>query len=884
MRKCIVFVGTTVLMLIGAVAHGQSWQEAIGPTEHNFFEIKEKAEQWFAERNAFKMKDLREIPRVNGERNFDKEYHKFQRWVWFWQDRVHPDGSFPDLRKNLSVYKKSHSKSHQKNIGPQWINITQTWSTSGYNGMGRTTCMAFHPTDVNTWWVGAPNGGIWRTTDGGTTYTSLGDELPYSAVGSIVVDPTNTEVIYLGMGENNAWWEPSIGVMKSVDGGETWSTTGLSWNLSNGPALSKVVMDPTDNLTLMAAADNGMWRTTDGGISWNVVQQGYFADIEYHPTNPSIVYAGEYDYWGNSDVWKSTDAGQSWTKVSALGQTQTNIRLEVTAADPDRLAVMFTGTDELYMSYDAGVTFTYRGSVPATDGMVISQTVANRMYVGQLDVHKSTNGGSSFNQISLWYNGGGGLHTVHADTRNTAYNPLTPNMVWFCNDGGIYRYNEVTDDFEDFSDGLIIMQYYSLACSQTEPQMLIGGTQDNGGRKRLPNGNWVATNGGDAMVTAIDPTDEDVFYTTYVYGELYRTTDGWNNDTYNSISDNIQGGTPPGKWVTPYVIDPNDNETLVAGYDDIYRTTNRGSSWTKISDSLANGATIRTLAVAPSNSSVIYAAVNNRIYKTSNLGSSWQMYNPPLPSSVEISSIAVHPNDPDQIWFTLTGFINTKKVYYSPDGGLSWSNWTGSLPNFPVNTIIYEDGSNDAMFIGTDIGVYYRNANMSDWIFWSVGMPNTVVTDFDIQYSDGIIRASTYGRGILERDLCDDNIDTDNDGVTDCQDLCPEDPDKLEPGDCGCGIPDTPICAVVGIEEAPETAFSIYPNPTNGELTVDIAAANGQNYQLEVLNVQGQRVSEVSRVLPGNNVIDLSSLSEGLYWLRFTAGDEQHMERIVITK
>jgi photosystem II stability/assembly factor-like uncharacterized protein len=880
------FRATILVVLLLATAFpasAQSWQNAIGPTENNFLVIKAKADAHFDSKGQTDPTLYRAIPSAEGARNFDKDYIKYQRWVWFWESRVMADGSFPDLTENFQAYKRLQNSNAEKNLGPQWENITQTSSTSGYNGMGRTTCMAFHPTDANTFYIGAPRGGIWKTTDGGNTYAALGNDLPYSAVGSIIVDHQDPNTLYIATGENRGWWEYSLGVMKSVDGGISWNQTGLSYSFTNGVHLAEVVMSPANNNVLLAATSSGIRRSDDGGDTWINTQAGDFSDLQYHPTDTDIVYAALNDYWGSSEVFTSIDGGQSWTQTSNFGLPTTQIRLAVTAADPDKVLAMFTDGNELYTSNDAGQSFSYTGQVPASDGIIISQTNANRVWVGQLDVYESNNGGSSFNQISIWY-GGQALPAVHADTRNTAHNPLVPSKMWFCNDGGIYSFNENNNTFTDHSDGLIIMQYYSLACAQSDSEFLIGGTQDNGGRQRISGTTWSSTNGGDAMVTAIDPTDKDVFYTTYINGQLYRTTDGWNNDTYNDISANIPGGQPNGKWVTPYVIDPNSNTTLVAAYDDIYRSTDRGDSWTQLSTNLAGGEVFQTVAVAPSNSDVIYASWENTVYATIDLGTTWSSLNPPVSNSQAITSIDVHPTDANTFWITLDSYVASKKVYQTNDGGQTWNNWTGSLPNVPVNTIIYENGSNDALYIGTDIGVFYRNASMSDWTWWSVGMPNTVVTDIDIQYSAGIIRASTYGRGIFERDLCDDALDTDLDGITDCQDLCPEDPDKIEPGDCGCGIPDTEPCFSVGQSDLDaEVEVSLYPNPSNGQFTLEIDA-KGEELTLEVLNLQGQLVHTQSELPKGTNSIDLTHLAKGLYWVKIYGNETQIVRECVLVE
>jgi hypothetical protein len=237
-------------------------------------------------------------------------------------------------------------------------------------------------------------------------------------------------------------------------------------------------------------------------------------------------------------------------------------------------------------------------------------------------VHKSTDGGVNWTTETWWYQNPP-YATVHADQRNVAFHPLRPDTLYFCNDGGLYSYSEGMNDWTELTDGFVTTQFYKMAHSQTDPMMIIGGTQDNGGRLRLSNGLWRATNGGDAMEVAIDPTDDDIIYTTYVNGKLYRSMDRWVNDTYYCISDNIPGGTPNGSWVAPYMLDPTDEQTLVAGYDDVWRTTDRGATWSALSSSIFNGSNIECLMVATSDPNIIWISSDTSLKMTSNMGSSW---------------------------------------------------------------------------------------------------------------------------------------------------------------------------------------------------------------------------------------------------------------------
>lgn len=734
------------------------------PESANFFKICKTNEKEFKKEGTNKIGEPGEF--------VDDEYSKFKRWQWFWKDRILPDGSFPDISNNMKYHSVAQklSKAYwsgEDRSDPTWKLISQTSTTGGYNGMGRTTCTAFHPTDANTFYVGSPQGGLWKTTNNGQSYAPLTDALPYTAVGSCVVDPVEPNTIYITCGDHSGWWTYSIGVYKSTDGGTTWAPTGLMYTLAQGVAMFKLLIDPFDHNLIYLAASNGVYKSVNGGVQWTKVKDGFYSDIAFEP-GTSNLYAAQHDYWGSSEIYSTTNKGLNWSKLSNFNMKYNWIRLAVSPANPSILAASNSSDNSLYVSYSKGANLNKIGNMPAQSNgnaenavLFISPTNANVFYAGYVNIYKSTTGGTNWKQQTLWY-GGGGYPEVHADHHNITYSPINKKQIWFNCDGGVYRYDETADSWTDFSKGLAITQFYRIAISQKDSKFMIGGTQDNGGRKMLSNGNWAATNGGDAMEVAIDPTNDNIIYTTYVNGKLYRSNDKWVNDQYYEISSKIPGGKPNGSWITPYMIDPNASSTLVAGYNDVFITTNKGESWAKISNSLTGSVdnTLNCLQIAASDSKIIYCSRNNTLYKTINQGTNWSTIT--VPDNGDITSITIHPTNSNIIWLTKNGYNAGQKVYKSTNGGNSWVNISGTLPNIPVNCMIYEKGSKDALYIGTDIGVYYRSNNLTDWVPFTLGLPNTEVSDLEIQYEKKLIRAATYGRGIWESALAQPELITPN--------------------------------------------------------------------------------------------------------------------------
>jgi photosystem II stability/assembly factor-like uncharacterized protein len=290
---------------------------------------------------------------------------------------------------------------------------------------------------------------------------------------------------------------------------------------------------------------------------------------------------------------------------------------------------------------------------------------------------------------------------------------------------------------------MITTQFYRLSVSQTNSNLTIAGAQDNG-TKRLSSTGWTDVMGGDGMECIIDYSNANYMYGTYPNGSMARSTDG--GESFSSLT------TPEdGDWVTPFVIHPTNSQVLFAGFKQVYKSTNRGTSWTRLSNFTDSTATLSVLAISPSNPNYLYACKGSSIRRTTDGGTSWSTMTSPVDRT--ITYIAVHQSNPNKIWASISGFVAGQKVYQSTDGGSSWTNISGTLPNVPANTIIYQNNFNGRLFVGTDIGVYYRDSTASDWVDFNTNLPNVVIDELEIQYSTSKLRAATFGRGLWEAEL-----------------------------------------------------------------------------------------------------------------------------------
>jgi hypothetical protein len=726
-------------------------------------------------------------------------YKQFRRWEWYWEQRVNANGSFPP---NDIVVKEWSKYLDQQVDSPQTPGSTGNWtpkgpnsSEGGYAGIGRINCIAFHPTNFNTFWVGTPAGGLWKTTNFGSTWTTVTDNMPVLGVSDIAINPTNPNIMYIATGDGDGGSlsgctgspegdTKSIGVLKSIDGGQTWNQTGMNWSVTEAKLIRRLIINPSDPNTLYAAASDGIWKTTNSGTTWtNIFLSNpvtYFMDIEFKPGDPNTIYASTYTLYGNAEIKISYDGGTTWYTTSLVDDI-IRIDLAVSASFPNLIEGICANTNGAFAGWvessdsfnnyswyaaELGTGNLLSGSYPLTTNTTTGQgsydlayainpTNSNERYLGGIVTYKTTDGwNSNLNLANFWAgapNGNPGVPIVHADKHFLTFHPLNPAYLFECNDGGLYWTNNGGTTWNDISNGLQISQIYRIGNSVSDAQDIICGLQDNGS-KEYYSGTWYDVTGGDGMECAIDPANGYIMYASYVNGTLYRTMDGWGSKI--TISNNLPGGQQPGAWVTPYILDPNNPQTIYAGYNDVYKSTNRGDSWTQISSGITQGYSLRSLAVAPSNSQYIYAAKFSAIYKTINGGGSWIDITtglPPYPA--RISYIAVSPTDPNTVFVSMSGYVFGNKVFKSTNGGSSWSNISGSLPDLPVNCIVYQTGSNEGLYIGTDVGVYYKNAAMSDWIYFSTGLPNVVVTELEIHYGSGKLRAATFGRGLWESDL-----------------------------------------------------------------------------------------------------------------------------------
>lgn len=742
-------IGAQAQNLSADTAQYPYWIEMMQDQDANFFQTVRAFESYWSGR---------EVTKGSG-------YKPFKRWEYMMRQRVAPDGTRPAPDAQQKALEQFRAKKNTSDRNGNWISLGPDAVPSGYNGyrgLGRIAAIAFDPVDGDKIYVGAPAGGLWVTENHGESWQVLTDHLPTLGVSSIVVNSENPDQILIGTGDRDAGDAPGLGVWRSDDGGENWQ---VSNDGMGNKTVGRMVAHPDNPDEILAATSGGIYKSTNAGISWELKAGANFKELVYKPGNPDVVYAAS-----GGNFFRSEDGGENFNQISNGLPGGARGVIGVSPADPEVVYFFLTNSDSfkgLYRSTDSGTSFELRSNSPnimswdcngGSGGqawydldIAVDQQDANVIIAGGVNSFKSVDGGSTWAIRSHWY-GGCGVQSVHADLHILEYSPVTGEL-FVGNDGGIYWTNNGGVSWTEITNGLVISQAYKLGQSRTNSDYVVNGYQDNGTSTFIGDG-WVNVGGGDGMECAYDPTDDKFSYTTVYYGSIDRH---YNHNYQGQIAgEGVNGITESGAWVTPFLIDHEDGNVMFVGYKNVWRSSNikAGSTssvqWTKIS-SMSNS-DMNVLVQSPVNTNILFASSGNRLYYTDNaknLAVSWTVLTGNLPSNNTITALEPSPFDDKVIYMA-----QQDKLYKSLDSGINWENITGSLTGMQINSIAFYHNSIEGLYVGTDVGVYFKDANMDDWISFSEGLPaSTKVTEIEFYYdpenpSGDLLRAATYGRGL----------------------------------------------------------------------------------------------------------------------------------------
>ncbi len=744
-----------VLLVLACVAplSAQPWRANLPDNETNFYRIRAEFRKYWSSR-AFDIRGSEE----------GKPWIIYKRWEWLMEPRSYPTGELPSpdiLQRRMREFgaAKPLGAAPQGAAAASWTPLGPAVVPSG-GGEGRINAIAVNPANTSIIWAGASSGGLWKSTDGGSSWSTTTDAFATLGISAITLDPADPATIYIATGDADGLDTYSVGVLKSTDAGVSWNPTGLSWSGSAGYSIYSLVADPDNSQILLAAGRQGIFRTTNGGSTWNNIAAGNFKDLAVDPLNSSVWYAARRAV----GIYKSTNTGVTFTQLTVGLPTTGFTRIAIALAPSQTSTVYglfvnaFDGFYGLYMSTDAGASWTQQSNSPnilswdgtGSDGQgsydLVLDVAPNNpaiVFVGGINIYKSTNSGTHWTKITNWYTGTPNPY-VHADQHALTFIPGSSTSFLEGNDGGLFLTTNSGSSWTDKSAGLAVTQFYRIGPSATNANRIYAGAQDNG-TDRFLSGAWSRIIPGDGMTALIDYTNESIGYGELYYGDIYRTTNGGSSWTEISLGIPDTGG-----WVTPYALNPVNPKSIYVGDKGVYKSTNRGSTWTTLTGAL-DPTELVALAIAPSDSNRIYAATYSRAWVSTNGGTAWSEITGGLPAAA-LTYLAVHPSNPATAYATFSGYGSTK-VFKTTSSGGSWIDVSSGLPSIPVNCIAINPSSPSDLYVGTDQGVYYSPTGGSNWSAYSTGLPNVIVNELAVHTGTNKLRAATYGRGLWESPL-----------------------------------------------------------------------------------------------------------------------------------
>lgn len=698
----------------------------------------------------------------------EREGNPLDRMKYFYERRAYPFERIPD---NAYIEAREYMKRslRAKNSAAQILAQQPAWRQIGPNEVGgRVRSVVIHPTQPGTVFIGAASGGVWKTTDEGQSWTPTMDFENSCAMGALAIDPNNPDVLFAATGEmvgGSTFSIPGAGVYKTTDAGKTWNSVGLT----TVGAFCKIYVHPKNSSLVYAGGaftNGGFYKSNDGGKTWKRTYDGTVSDVSINPDDENEIFIG---VTGES-VFRSNNAGETWTRLDLTSDPVGRISVQQSVSDKGVVYVLAAGeiarnadgsstqNGYVFKSLNQGQSWTRiwsSANIFCPTGnpqggydnfIAVHPTNPNIVLVGGVNLYRCADGGKS---AGSWYEVAGYNTGNHPDMHCAAFDLTNPNIVYLGNDGGMHRSTDAGDSWRDINNGLSITQFHDLGVDNKSDKNY-GGTQDNGTVSNASD----ALLGGDGGFVAIDPTNSNIIYAETqeagAFGKINLA-----NGQFTNFAGKKYLKDDPGYWAAPFMLDPLNPRTIYAGRSALYISDDAGNNWFPASPSY--GGKITAIGVSSVDPAVIYTGTTRGELAVTNEGGGVWTNITGLPARF-VSDIVPSYNDLNTAYVALSGF-RAAHVYKTTDLGKNWTDIGKGLPDVPVNALVIHPDNENIIFIGTDVGVFGTYDGGQTWFPFGTGLPSTMIIDLEFYMPPSpepgklTLRAATHGRSMWEIDI-----------------------------------------------------------------------------------------------------------------------------------
>lgn len=818
----------------------------------NYYEIVENARAEFASKDLSILKNK-------------KAKKQFERWAYYWENKVNQDGTFPNenagyfnagiLDTNGKIINDINYSNRSNNSTQNWVNIGPEQSEINNNGysnfpqMGRLNAFLRikHPTDVNqdVLFVGAPDGGIWKSTDGGANWTPKLDMVAGIGITDIATTPDATfanytsKPIYVSTGDYDGSHVKSIGVLKSTDGGETFVSTGLSYTIDQQKTLGDLIVI-NDN-TVFACGQDSILKTLDGGSTWNPAYVSGFSGL-YHGRavryNNEIMITDQFggiyytsDYTNDSN-WSAVANPVAYNKVTVT----TDDNGDFYAQESNGQIKKFNKNNNTFTNY-GNIPSDYNSQQGYNQALIVTNDI---VITGEFNGQSSTDNGNNWIRTlnGYWTSPSDPGTYIHSDHHRMGRLDGALEF-WSVNDGGLnyisYPSATNTTPTITYKSGKVkVLQSYSVAINpNANDGAVVAANQDNDAFSKH-NGTWYAVALGDGIQSAINYNNPDIRYAGDQNGNINQSNTGFQGQLQGN-GNSVQ--IPGASFYFPFEMDKTNPNILYGGGNDVYKLdASSGLSISPTNSGLSG--TVKTIAT---HGNSVGAATDSAIRFSTNQGSSWSTISNSGIVGGNITSIDFDATNNSIMYVTVSGYSNSNKVFKTTNGGTSWTNISGDLPNIVINEVMLKQGqTSEYLYLATELGVYYSINGGTNWSKLGQGMPNVNVKDIEIHYTADKLVAGTFGRGLWEINIQNNTLSND--------DLYSE-----------------------------NDIVDVFPNPATEFLNINV---NG-DYKYIMYNVVGGIVKK-GNLSPENNTINVKEIAKNMYILRVFNDNSSQSFKIIV--